>query len=72
MSRSRFADIGPQRFHCNWNPHYIRHLRASHLTKYYGYSDTDLRTALGWASASMSARYTHSDEEALKKRMEVY
>lgn len=58
--------------HCNWNTHYLRHLRASHLVKYYGYSDTELRAALGWASTSMSARYTHSDEESLKKKMEVY
>jgi hypothetical protein len=52
-----------------WNPHFIRHLRASHLVKYHEFLDTDLRDFFGWVSGEMPSRYTHSSEERLKAKL---
>lgn len=51
------------------NPHFIRHLRASHLMKYHGYTVADLKKFFEWKSATMPLRYATSDRSTLKERL---
>jgi len=53
----------------NWNPHYIRHLRASHLVQYHNFNDLDLRDFFGWITGDMPTRYTHQSSEQLRKKL---
>jgi len=45
--------------------HYFRHLRLSHLAKYYGFNDTKLRNFIGWADNKMAGKYAHLGEEEM-------
>ena len=41
-----------------FRPHYLRHVRASHLAAVYGFTDVQLYRFFGWGSADMAIRYT--------------
>lgn len=49
--------------------HYFRHIRTSHLVKYYGFTDMELQQYMGWSNTLMAAKYTHLDWRALSQKM---
>ena len=40
-------------------PHYLRHLRCSHLSSLYGFNSAELRQYFGWSDDKPAATYTH-------------
>jgi integrase len=52
-----------------WTPHYLRHLRASHLMKYNGFTPADLQQYFSWRSAIMPFRYAQSDRRTIRERL---
>ena len=40
-----------------FNPHWLRHLRATHLTVNYGFTETELKIYLGWTDTRPAAHY---------------
>jgi len=55
--------------HLGWNPHYIRHLRASHLAQNHNFNDTELRHFFGWITGEMPSRYTHINDEVVMNKL---
>ena len=45
-----------------FNPHFLRHARASHLVEYYGARDHQLRVFFGWADTRMASQYVEMRE----------
>lgn len=50
-----YDDVIQKRF----NPHYLRHCRATHLVQYYDFADAELRNFFGWKNANMAVNYTN-------------
>jgi len=46
-------------------PHYLRHVRASHLARYYDFKEREQMLYFGWSSPSMPARYSHVEHDDL-------
>tara|TARA_Y100000310_G_scaffold57354_1_gene52540 strand:+ start:5026 stop:5616 length:591 start_codon:yes stop_codon:yes gene_type:complete len=67
-------DITPQRAWqivegaTNLYPHYMRHLRLSHLTK-KGMSGSDLKQITGWADEKPATHYVHLNWRDIAKKM---
>lgn len=40
-----------------WNPHFIRHVRVTHLVTHFGYGEQHLRMFAGWSDSRQSSRY---------------
>lgn len=52
--------------------HVIRHWRASHLVRYHGFSEADLRLYFGWSKTSdLPTRYTHNAATTLISKSRV-
>jgi integrase len=49
----------------NFNPHFLRHLRASHLVTKYNFSDQKLVQYLGWTDSRPAKHYIHLKWEDL-------
>lgn len=43
------------------HPHILRHSRATHLVRYYRFTDTTLTRVMGWKDAKMATRYVHQN-----------
>jgi len=52
------------RFNMSYN-HFWRHIRATDLTKTYGFQSLQLKHFFGWASEAMAQRYAHLGTENL-------
>lgn len=55
--------------HANLHPHYLRHLRNSHLAIDYGFNSADIRAYNGWSSSLTADRYVHLNVDDLIKKM---
>jgi integrase len=52
-----------------FNPHYIRHIRLSHLVIYYDFTDQQLVKFAGWSDSRHASRYTHLSYKDLVEKM---
>jgi len=43
------------------NPHFLRHIRVSHLTSDYGFNARELMDYIGWSDIRTTVIYTHLD-----------
>ncbi len=50
-------------------PHYLRHIRLTHLVTDYGFSDAHLKQFTGWSDGRPASVYTHLNVENLIKQM---
>ena len=50
-------------------PHYLRHLRLTHLATNYGFNSADLRQFTGWSSDIPAAHYVHLNWKDVAKKM---
>lgn len=50
-------------------PHYLRHLRATHLVTDYNYDTEHLKKFFGWASSETASNYVHLNVEDLITKM---
>jgi len=51
-------------------PHYLRHLRLSHLVTEYGFNSSELRHFTGWKEETTASWYVHLRTEDLMRKME--
>jgi integrase len=54
------------------HPHYLRHVRATHLKRYYKYTDEGLMEYFGWTSPAMPARYAPEKHAELLRYYKSY
>jgi len=60
------------RFAIKCGVHVLRHWRASHLVRYHGFSEADLRLYFGWSKTSdLPTRYTHNAATTLISKSRV-
>lgn len=52
-----------------WNPHFIRKVRLTHLVKYHGFIEQELRIFAGWTDTRPSKHYVKLNWEALIKKL---
>jgi len=52
-----------------WNPHFIRKVRLTHLVKYHGFIEQELRIFAGWTDTRPSKHYVKLSWEALIKKL---
>lgn len=50
-------------------PHFLRHLRITHLVTIYGFNPLDLVQFTGWADPRPTTVYAHLDWQSLAKKM---
>lgn len=53
-----------------FNPHFLRHIRTSHLSE-SGYEEQELRLWHGWADSRMASRYVHLNWRRLTKHRDI-
>jgi len=49
----------------DWNPHWIRHIRLTHLITVYGYREHQLRLYSGWSDSRPASKYLEMKWEDL-------
>jgi integrase len=52
-----------------FNPHWLRHLRATHLTVNYDLSEADLKIYMGWTDSRPASIYTEMRWQDLLKKL---
>lgn len=50
-------------------PHYLRHLRLSHLAQYYGFDALSIQAFVNWKSISSTNWYVHLNSQDIAKKM---
>lgn len=55
--------------HTGLFPHFLRHLRLTHLRTEYHFSEIDLKNFAGWKNIEPTAYYVHLDATDLAKKM---
>lgn len=55
--------------HNDFFPHYLRHLRCSHLSGLYGLNSTELKHFIGWSNESPASTYIHLNWRMIAKKM---
>ena len=58
-----------RRFYDPAFPHYLRHIRLTHLTSLYGFNSADLRQFTGWSSDIPASHYVHLNWKDVAKKM---
>jgi integrase len=65
---TQFQNLNTKRRHVGskpFNPHYLRHCRATHLREYHRYDALRLMDHFGWVTATMASVYVHPSRKAM-------
>jgi integrase len=52
-----------------YNPHYLRHIRLTHLVQIYGYTDQELKEFAGWTDSRPATNYIKLNWSDLRRKM---